>query len=139
VANWLAAASCPRRQSGGCVLGWPPTLGGNHRAAAGRPGRDLGRPQQRRREVEQLVGELVANAVGHTQAPLELTIDTHDDIVRVEIRDQAPSVALGLEHPEGHGAAGGWATTGHADRPAAGTGPGGGKVVWAELRGGHAG
>jgi anti-sigma regulatory factor (Ser/Thr protein kinase) len=91
-------------------------------------------------EVEQVVGELVANALGHTDAPLELTIDTRDDVVRVEIRDQAPSVALGLEeHPEGHGAASGRATTDRADRRAAGALKTSGTVVWAELRGGHAG
>jgi hypothetical protein len=48
-------------------------------------------------EVQQLVEELVVNALGHTDAPLELTIDTRDDVVRVEVRDPAPSVVLGLE------------------------------------------
>ena len=33
-------------------------------------------------DVEQLVEELVINAAGHTQAPLELTIDAHNDGVR---------------------------------------------------------
>lgn len=91
-------------------------------------------------EVEQLVEELVANALAHTQAPLELSIDARDDIVRVEVRDQVPSVALGLEeHSQGHGEAGGPAATDHADRRAAGALKASGKVVWAELRGGHAG
>jgi signal transduction histidine kinase len=55
-------------------------------------------------DVEQLVEELVANAASHTQAPLELTIDAHDDVVRVEVHDQRSRVALGLEeHPAGHG------------------------------------
>jgi hypothetical protein len=42
-------------------------------------------------DVEQLVEELVANAVNHSKAPVELTIDAHDDVVRVEVRDEAPS------------------------------------------------
>jgi signal transduction histidine kinase len=53
-------------------------------------------------DVEQLVEELVANAAGHTQAPLELTIDARDDVVRVEVHDQPPRVVLGFqEHPAG--------------------------------------
>jgi hypothetical protein len=91
-------------------------------------------------EVEQLVGELVANAASRTEAPLELTIDAQDDVVRVEVRDQAPKVALGLEeHPADHGAARGQAATDLDDRRRAGSLQGSGKVVWAELRGGHAG
>ena len=82
-------------------------------------------------DFEQLVGELVANAVRRTQAPLELTIDAHDDVVRVELRDHAPRVVLGLEeHP---------AARGRASGPAADPPRGHSNVVWAELRGGDAG
>ena len=53
-------------------------------------------------DVDQLVEELVANAARRTEAPLEVTIDAHDDVVRVEVHNQAPRVALGLEeHPWG--------------------------------------
>jgi hypothetical protein len=91
-------------------------------------------------EVQQLVGELVANAASRTEALLELTIDARDDVVRVEVRDQAPKVALGLEeHPADHGAAGGQAATDLGDRLPAGPLQGSGKVIWAELRAGHAG
>jgi hypothetical protein len=63
-------------------------------------------------DVEQLVGELVATAVNHSEAPVELTIDAHDEVVRVEVRDEARGDAL---EPAVYGS---------------------GKVVWAELRGG---
>lgn len=66
-------------------------------------------------DVGELVGELVANAVNHSKAPVELTIDAHDDVVRVKVRDEA---------------------AGDAPEPAE---RGSGKVVWAELRGGYAG
>jgi hypothetical protein len=88
-------------------------------------------------DVEQLVEELVASAVGHTQASLELIIDAHDDVVRVEIHDQAPRVVLGLEeHPAGHSGAFGPAAP--DSPPRWGAGPPGERdqVVWAELRAG---
>jgi hypothetical protein len=66
-------------------------------------------------DVGQLVGVLVANAVNHSKTPVELTVDAHDDVVRVEVRDEAPGDAP--EPPE----------------------QGCCKVVWAELRGGDAG
>jgi hypothetical protein len=91
-------------------------------------------------DVEQLVEELVANAASHTQAPLELTIDAYDDVVRVEVYDQPSRVALGLEeHPGGHRGPLGPAAL---DRPNQwGAEPPGGRdqVVWAELRGGGGG
>jgi hypothetical protein len=88
-------------------------------------------------DVEQLVEELVANAARRTEAPLELTIDAHDDVVRVEVHDQAPRIALGLEeHAAGHSGALGPAATGRSDRWRADLLVGGDKVVWAELRGG---
>jgi hypothetical protein len=86
-------------------------------------------------DVDQLVGELVANAVRHTQAPLELTIDAHDDVVRVAIHDQPPRVALGLEHPAGHRGTLGPAPPARPHRWGAEPPEGGDKVIWAELRG----
>jgi hypothetical protein len=91
-------------------------------------------------DVDQLVEELVANALRHTTVPLELTIDAHDDVVRVEVHDQPSRVALGLEeHPGGHRGPLGPAAL---DRPNRwGAEPPGGRdqVVWAELRGGGGG
>jgi hypothetical protein len=91
-------------------------------------------------DVEQLVEELVTNAAGHTHAPLELTIDAHDDVIRVEVHDQAPRVALGLEeHLGGHRGALAPAATDRPNRWGAEPLRGRGKVVWAELRGGDDG
>lgn len=89
-------------------------------------------------DVEQLVEELVANAAGHTEAPLELTIDAHDDVVRVEVHDQPSRVALGLEeHPGGHRGARGSAATDSLDRwGAAPPGERDQVLWWAELRSG---
>ncbi|HZA84135.1 MAG TPA: ATP-binding protein [Actinomycetes bacterium] len=90
-------------------------------------------------DVEQLVEELVANAVSHTQAPLELTIDAHDDVVRVEVHDQTPRVTLGLEDHLG-------ATAARLDRPQPTASIGGAprrrgsdQVLWAELGSGDDG
>jgi anti-sigma regulatory factor (Ser/Thr protein kinase) len=89
-------------------------------------------------DVEQLVEELVANAAGHTRAPLELTIDAHDDVVRVEVHDQAPRVVLGFEeHSAGHSGALGPALPPRPDRWGAAPPGGGAKVVWAEVHGGE--
>lgn len=91
-------------------------------------------------DVEQLVEELVANAASHTQAPLELTIDVHDDVVRVEVHDQTPRVALGLEdHPGGHRGALGPAATDSLDRWGAAPPGERDQVLWAELRSGDDG
>jgi anti-sigma regulatory factor (Ser/Thr protein kinase) len=88
-------------------------------------------------EVEQLVEELVANAASHTRAPLELTIDARDDVVRVEVHDQAPGVVLGLEeHPGGHPGVPGPAATGSLDRWGAAPPEERDQVLWAELRSG---
>ena len=65
-------------------------------------------------DAEQLVGELVANAASRTEAPLELTVDARDQVVRVEVREAA-------------------------ERRSAGRLAEGRRVVWAELRGGAAG
>jgi hypothetical protein len=89
-------------------------------------------------DVEQLVEELVANATSHTQALLELTIDAHDDVVRVEVHDQPSRVVLGLEeHPAGRSGARGPGATGHPNRWDAEPLRGWGKVVWAEVHGGE--
>jgi anti-sigma regulatory factor (Ser/Thr protein kinase) len=91
-------------------------------------------------DVEQVVEELVANATRRTQAPLELTIDAHDDVVRVEVHDQAPRVALGFEdHPGGHRGAPGPAATDSLDRWGAAPPGERDQVLWAELRSGDDG
>jgi hypothetical protein len=88
------------------------------------------------KDVEQLVEELVVNAVRRTEASLELTIDTHDDVVRVEVHDQPSRVALGLEeHSGGHRGALGPGATDRPNRWGAAPPGGGDKVIWAELRG----
>jgi hypothetical protein len=78
-------------------------------------------------------------AARRTEAPLELTIDAHD-VVRVEVHDQAPMVALGLEeHP------GGTAARLHRPQPTASIGGAPcrrgerDQVLWAELRSGDDG
>jgi hypothetical protein len=91
-------------------------------------------------DVERLVEELVANATRRTQAPLELIIDAHDDVVRIEVHDQPPRVALGFEeHPAGHSGALGPTAIGRSDRWRAEPLGGRDQVVWAELRGGDGG
>jgi hypothetical protein len=91
-------------------------------------------------DVEQLVEELVANARSHTQAPLELIIDVHDDVVRVEVHDQPLRVVLGLEeHPAGHRDAVGPGATDRPNRWGAEPLSSWGKVVWAEVHGGEGG
>jgi hypothetical protein len=88
-------------------------------------------------DLEQLVEELVANAARRTEAPLELTIDARDDVVRVEVHDQTPRVALGLEeHPGGHRGALGPAATDSLDRWGAAPPGERDQVLWAELRSG---
>jgi hypothetical protein len=89
-------------------------------------------------DVEQLVEELVTNAASHTEAPLQLTIDAHDDVVRVEVHDQPSRVALGLEeHPGGYSGALGPGTTDRPNRWGAEPLRGWSKVVWAEVHGGE--
>jgi hypothetical protein len=88
-------------------------------------------------DVEQLVGELVANAARRTEAPLELTIDAHDDVIRVEVHDQPSRVALGLEeHPGGHRGALEPAAADSLDRWGAAPPGERDQVLWAELRSG---
>jgi hypothetical protein len=77
-----------------------------------------------------------------TEAPLELTIDAHDDVVRVEVHDQAPRVALGLEeHPGGRRDALAPATGGNRQPRSVGGRAAGERdqVLWAELRSGDNG
>jgi signal transduction histidine kinase len=38
-------------------------------------------------DVGRVVSELVANAIGHVEASVELTVDASSDVVRVEVRD----------------------------------------------------
>jgi hypothetical protein len=92
-------------------------------------------------DVEQLVEGLVANAAAHTQASLGLTIDAHDDVVRVEVHDQPSRVALGLEeHPGGHRGALAPAATDSLDRWGAAPPRERDQVLWwAELRSGDDG
>jgi hypothetical protein len=66
--------------------------------------------------------------------------DAHDDVVRVEVHDQPPRVALGLEeHPGGHRGALAPAATDRPNRWGAEPLRGWGKVVWAELHRGDDG
>lgn len=91
-------------------------------------------------EVEQVAGELVASAIRHTHAPVELTVETHDNVVRIEVRDERSSFPLGpRQDPGGQGGAGLQTVMDLADRWGAGSLAGNGKVVWAELRGPDAG
>jgi hypothetical protein len=39
-----------------------------------------------------MASELVASAICHTDAPVELTVDAGDDMVRIEVRDDAPTL-----------------------------------------------
>jgi hypothetical protein len=38
-------------------------------------------------DAGRMASELVASAIRHTDAPVELTVDVGDDVVRVEVRD----------------------------------------------------
>ena len=38
-------------------------------------------------DVGRMASELVASAIRHTQAPVELTVDADDEVVRIEVRD----------------------------------------------------
>jgi hypothetical protein len=54
-------------------------------------------------DAERVAAMLVAEAIGHTHAPVELTVDTHDDVIRVEVRDQGPAIPFGVGSMVGHG------------------------------------
>jgi hypothetical protein len=115
----------------------------SHGAAAGRRGRDRRRPPRRPRgcrTADRGAGGQRRAPHRGPEAPLELTIDAHDDVVRVEVHDQAPRVALGLEeHPAVRSGALGPVAT-DSSHPWRAERPGGGhKVVWAELHAGDGG
>jgi signal transduction histidine kinase len=43
-------------------------------------------------DAGRMASELVASAIRHTDAPVELTVDACDDMVRIEVRDDDPSL-----------------------------------------------
>jgi hypothetical protein len=43
-------------------------------------------------DAGRMASELVASAIRHTAAPVELTVDAGDDVVRIEVRDDDSSV-----------------------------------------------
>jgi len=43
-------------------------------------------------DAGRMASELVASAIRHTHAPVELTVDAGDDVVRIEVRDDAAVV-----------------------------------------------
>jgi hypothetical protein len=68
----------------------PPSSGGIlslHRVQEGRS-RSLAHVD----DVGRVVSQLVANALGHTEAAVELIVDTSADVVRVEVRDDAAAL-----------------------------------------------
>jgi hypothetical protein len=42
-------------------------------------------------DAGRMASELVASAIRHTDAPVELTVDAGDDLVRIEVRDDDPA------------------------------------------------
>jgi hypothetical protein len=42
-------------------------------------------------DAGRMASELVASALRHTDAPVELTVDAGDDLVRIEVRDDDPA------------------------------------------------
>ena len=42
-------------------------------------------------DAGRMASELVASAIRHTDAPVELTVDAGDDMVRIEVRDDDPT------------------------------------------------
>jgi hypothetical protein len=43
-------------------------------------------------DAGRMASELVASALRHTDAPVELTVDADDDVVRIEVRDDDPTL-----------------------------------------------
>jgi signal transduction histidine kinase len=69
----------------------PPSTGGIlsfHRVEQG-PRRSLANVD----DVGRVVSRLVANAIGHAEASVELIVDTSADVVRVEVRDDAAALS----------------------------------------------
>ncbi len=68
----------------------PPSVGGglsSHRvlgSVAERRGRAL-------LDAGRMASELVASAIGHSDAPVELTVDASEEVVRFEVRDDDPA------------------------------------------------
>jgi hypothetical protein len=54
-------------------------------------------------DAERVAAMLVAEAIAHTHAPVELTVDTRDDVIRVEVRDQGPAIPASVGSMVGHG------------------------------------
>jgi hypothetical protein len=54
-------------------------------------------------DVERVAAMLVADAIGHTHAPVELIVDTHDEVIRVEVRDQGLAIPASVASMVGHG------------------------------------
>jgi hypothetical protein len=90
-------------------------------------------------DVALLASELVASAIRQTEAPVELTVDAHDEMVRIEVRDDQPGSWPALEADQGRGGHGMQVVTDLADSWGASSVTGGGTVVWCELREHHAG
>ena len=44
-------------------------------------------------DAGRMASELVASAIRHTHAPVELTVDAGDDVVRIEVRDDDPTAS----------------------------------------------
>jgi hypothetical protein len=42
-------------------------------------------------DAGRMASELVASAIRHTRAPVELTVDADDEVVRIEVRDDDPA------------------------------------------------
>jgi hypothetical protein len=44
-------------------------------------------------DAGRMASELVASAIRHTRAPVELTVDADDEVVRIEVRDNDPAAS----------------------------------------------
>jgi anti-sigma regulatory factor (Ser/Thr protein kinase) len=88
-------------------------------------------------EAELLVSELAANAVLHARTPLRVSVLCHDDRVRIEVRDDNPTLPrrLSPDPLELHGRgvmlvdtlAAAWGVNGNSQ----------GKTIWFELEDGR--
>ena len=52
----------------------------------------LGGPVSLVDDAGRMASELVASAIRHTDAPVELTVDVGDDVVRIKVRDDDASL-----------------------------------------------
>lgn len=84
-----------------------------------------------------LVSEVVSNVVLHARTPCELIVDTDDNRLRVEVRDDSDRMPVGPRAPDPMTASGRGMALVEALSEAHGTTPlpGGGKVVWFQLAG----